>query len=104
MPVLFGKNIIALFLALTLYAIGLAAFVPLTALIPNLVSEEDQGSAISALNLGSGLSNFVGPLIVSSFFKISGMGGTLIIIGIIYLTASLLAIFLKTSDELKPIN
>lgn len=104
MPVLFGKNMIALFLALTLYAIGLAAFGPLTALIPNLVSEEDQGSAISALNLGSGLSNFVGPLIVSVFFKISGTGGTLIIIGIIYLTASLLAIFLKTPNELKPTN
>lgn len=63
-PVLSGNSEPALFCALALYAIGLGAFVPLSALIPSLLPD-NKGAAIACLNLGSGLSNFVEPLIVT---------------------------------------
>lgn len=99
-PRIFGHNIVALFLSLCLYAIGLSAFGPLSALVPNLAPDR-KGDAISALNLGSGLSNFVGPLIVSIFIGPFGSEGALIAIAVVYLLASVLAVFLKTPEELK---
>ncbi|WP_281165488.1 MFS transporter [Liquorilactobacillus sicerae] len=99
MPKMFGHSIPLLFLSLCLYAIGLSAFGPLSALIPNLAPDK-KGAAISALNLGSGMSNFVGPLIVSIFIGPFGSGGALIAIGVVYLLGSFLASFLKTPEEL----
>lgn len=99
MPKIFGHNIVLLFISLCLYAIGLSAFGPLSALIPNLAPDK-KGAAISALNLGSGMSNFVGPLIVSIFIGPFGPAGALIAIGIFYILGSVLAIFLKTPEEL----
>ncbi|WP_252902640.1 MFS transporter [Paucilactobacillus hokkaidonensis] len=98
-PVILGHNLIALFMALVLYTIGLGGFVPLSAIIPNLVPE-NKGAAISALNLGSGLSNFLGPLIVSIFISPFGSAGALIALAVVYFLASPLSYFLKTPDEL----
>lgn len=70
-------------MALVLYTIGLGGFVPLSAIIPNLVPE-NKGAAISALNLGSGLSNFLGPLIVSIFISPFGSAGALIALAVVY--------------------
>lgn len=46
-----------------LWCIMLAGYVPLSALVPSLV-DKDKGAAVSVLNLGAGLSAFVGPAIV----------------------------------------
>lgn len=97
-PVWFGDSEIALFLALALYAIGLGAFGPLSALIPSLLPD-NKGAAISCLNLGSGLSNFVGPLIVTLCVSPFGVEGTLWVIAILYFSASVLTIPLKLPAE-----
>lgn len=97
-PVWFGDSEIALFLALALYAIGLGAFGPLSALIPSLLPD-NKGAAISCLNLGSGLSNFVGPLIVTLCVSPFGVEGTLWVIAILYFAASVLTIPLKLPAE-----
>ena len=97
-PVWFGHSPLAVFLALAVYAIGLGAFGPLAALIPAL-SPNNKGAAISCLNLGSGLSNFAGPLVVSLCIVPLGIEGTLWVIALLYFLASLLTIPLKTPDE-----
>ncbi|WP_324722742.1 MFS transporter [Lelliottia sp. JS-SCA-14] len=96
-PVLFGDSETALFLALALYAIGLGAFGPLSALIPSLLPE-NKGAAISCLNLGSGLSNFVGPLIVTLCVSPFGVEGTLWVIALLYFAASLLTVPLRLPE------
>lgn len=101
-PVWFGHSPLAVFLALAVYAIGLGAFGPLAALIPAL-SPHNKGAAISCLNLGSGLSNFVGPLIVSLCILPLGIEGTLWVIALLYFLASLLTIPLKTPEEMQSI-
>ena len=97
-PVLFGDSETALFLALALYAIGLGAFGPLSALIPSLLPE-NKGAAISCLNLGSGLSNFAGPLIVTLCVSPFGVEGTLWVIALLYFAASLLTVPLRLPEE-----
>ncbi len=96
-PVLFGDSELALFYALALYAIGLGAFGPLSALIPSLLPD-NKGAAISCLNLGSGLSNFVGPLIVTLCVAPLGVEGTLWVIAILYFAASVLTLPLKLPE------
>ncbi|HED3852018.1 MFS transporter [Enterobacter soli] len=97
-PVRFGNSETALFMALVLYAIGLGAFGPLSALIPSLLPQ-NKGAAISCLNLGSGLSNFVGPLIVTLCVVPLGVEGTLWVIAILYFAASLLSVPLTLPEE-----
>ncbi|MGK3224273.1 MFS transporter [Enterobacter soli] len=97
-PVWFGNSETALFMALVLYAIGLGAFGPLSALIPSLLPQ-NKGAAISCLNLGSGLSNFVGPLIVTLCVVPLGVEGTLWVIAILYFAASLLSVPLTLPEE-----
>ncbi|WP_445663482.1 MFS transporter [Enterobacter soli] len=97
-PVWFGNSETALIMALVLYAIGLGAFGPLSALIPSLLPQ-NKGAAISCLNLGSGLSNFVGPLIVTLCVVPLGVEGTLWVIAILYFAASLLSVPLTLPEE-----
>lgn len=96
-PVLFGHSTLALFLALALYAIGLGAFGPLSALIPTLLPE-NKGAAISCLNLGSGLSNFAGPFIVTVCVAPLGVEGTLWVIAVLYFAASLMTVPLRLPE------
>lgn len=97
-PVWFGDSETMLFLALALYAVGLGAFGPLSALIPSLLPH-NKGAAISCLNLGSGLSNFVGPVIVTLCVAPLGIEGTLWVIAILYFAASLLSVPLTLPEE-----
>ncbi len=60
-----------------LWGMTLAGYVPLSALVPSLVKEE-KGAAMSILNLGAGLSAFVGPAIIGLVYSLGG-GGTAII-------------------------
>ena len=97
-PVWFGDSETMLFLALALYAVGLGAFGPLSALIHSLLPH-NKGAAISCLNLGSGLSNFVGPVIVTLCVAPLGIEGTLWVIAILYFAASLLSVPLTLPEE-----
>ncbi|WP_353949044.1 MFS transporter [Sporolactobacillus sp. Y61] len=97
-PQWFGHNSGMLFAALSLYAIGIGAFCPLSALIPSLAPDK-KGAAVSALNLGSGLSNFAGPLVVSLCIGPFGVKGAMFAIASLYLLASVLTISLKTPEE-----
>lgn len=94
----FPGNFLWLLSAFSLFAIGIAAFTPLSALIPSMVPEH-KVTAISVLNLGSGLSNFIGPVLVTLLFQRYGGNFTLLVFAILYFLASLLSLLLKTPDE-----
>jgi MFS family permease len=77
----------------------LAAYVPLSALVPSLVTT-DKGAAVSVLNLGAGLATFVGPLLVGLFATPASpvVGYTRVswALAILYLCSSLMTwLFLK---------
>ena len=97
-PVLFGHSETTLFLALAIYAIGLGAFSPLSALIPSLLPQ-NKGAAISCLNLGAGLSNFAGPFIVTLCVGPLGVERTLWVIAALYFAASFLTVPLRLPEK-----
>lgn len=93
----FPGNFVLLLLAFFVFSIGIAAFGPLSALIPALAPEK-KTTALSVLNLGSGLSNFLGPVLVTALFQNFGGFIVLIVFAGLYLCASLLTSFLKVPE------
>ncbi len=91
-------NYLLLLLAFIVYAFGIAAFGPLSALIPSLVPEK-KIEAISVLNLGSGLSNFVGPILITFLFQSFGGEFVLIVFALLYFLGSVLSTKLKVPQE-----
>lgn len=81
--------------------IFLAGYVPITALIPSMAPTKDRGAAMSVHNLGSGLSVFVAPFIVSLFIEPLGTSGVILIFAALYLFSGYLTTFLKTHEELE---
>lgn len=76
-----------------LWGATLSGYVPLSALVPSLV-KSDKGSAIAILNLGAGLSVFVGPAIVGLFIGIAGNEGVVWILAGLYLISAVLTKFI----------
>ncbi|MCQ2115625.1 MAG: MFS transporter [Bacteroidales bacterium] len=73
----------------TLWCIMLAGYVPLSALVPSLVTR-DKGAAVSVLNLGAGLAAVVGPLIVKIFQAPLGYQGIAWILAGLYVVSAVL--------------
>ncbi|MFH4276058.1 MFS transporter, partial [Acinetobacter baumannii] len=67
-------------------------------LVPSL-SPENKGAAMSVLNLGSGLSAFVGPLVVTAFIGPLGVGGVMWIFAGLYFFGAFLTHFLTIPKE-----
>ncbi|WP_313631071.1 MFS transporter [Enterococcus devriesei] len=94
----FPGNYLLLVFAFIVFAVGIAAFGPLSALIPSMVPDQ-KVIAISVLNLGSGLSNLCGPVLITLLFQQYGGNVTLIVFALLYFFASFLSIFLKESGQ-----
>lgn len=75
-PQFFGGNYGAMLLAVVLFAGSVTAFVPMGAIFPALAPEH-RGAAISAHNLASGLTTFIGPGIATLFLPIIGSLGVI---------------------------
>lgn len=89
-PLAVGPNLLVTMLVGALYGATLAGFVPLSALMPSL-TPSNKGAAMSALNFGAGLSVFVGPLVVTLFLGVVGVGGVMWIFAGMYVLAAVLA-------------
>jgi len=76
-----------------LWCIMLAGYVPLSALVPSLV-DRDKGAAVSVLNLGAGLSTFVGPLLVALLAGPIGYEGVVWVLSGLYLLSAVLTCFI----------
>ena len=95
----FPGNVFFLMFAFLFFAFGIGAFGPLSALIPAIATEK-KTMAISVLNLGSGLSNFLGPVLVTILFQKFGGFIVLFTFAALYLFASFLSAFLKIPEEI----
>ncbi len=87
-PYFLGPNYL-LTVAAGLFGACLAAFVPLSAIMPTL-APENKGAAMSILNLGAGLSTFVGPAVVGLFIGSLGSSGVIWIFTGLYLFSGVL--------------
>ncbi|MBB6451390.1 polyol permease family [Geomicrobium halophilum] len=81
----------------------LAAYVPLSALVPSLV-KTDKGAAMSILNLGAGLCVFVGPMVVGFTYGFAGAGGVMWILAILYFTGAFMTKFITLPNNAKTLN
>lgn len=92
-PMLFGSSFWLVMLTGVLWGALLAGYVPLSALVPSLVSK-DKGAAMAVLNLGAGLPVFVGPAIVGLFIGSVGNEGVIWILAGLYLIGAFLTRFI----------
>ncbi|GKU83287.1 MFS transporter [Niallia sp. NCCP-28] len=97
-PHFMGANYFATTLVGICFGACLAAYVPLSALIPSL-APESRGAAMSILNLGAGLSTFVGPALVGLFFASVGTVGIIWIYTGLYLFSAFLMIFVNLPKQ-----
>lgn len=93
-PLAAGPNLLVAMAVGAAYGATLAGFVPLSALMPSLAPEH-KGAAMSALNLGAGMSVFLGPLIVTLFLSFIGVGGVMWIFALLYVLSAVLTWQLK---------
>lgn len=80
------------------WCIMLAGYVPLSALVPSLV-EKDKGAAVSVLNLGAGLSSFIGPLLVKLLRAPIGYSGIVWVIAVLYIVSSILTYYITKPSK-----
>ncbi|WP_236646548.1 MFS transporter [Aristophania vespae] len=83
-----------------LYGMTLAAYAPLSALMPYL-APEDKPAAMSLLNLGAGASVWIGPAIVYLVEPYFGVLGIMITFAIIYFISAILTWFLTLDPEIQ---
>jgi polyol permease family len=97
-PQMYGHNYWLLMIVSCLFGAGLAGYVPLSALMPSL-EPENKGAAMSILNLGAGLSAFVGPGLVAIFIGGIGPVGIIWVFAILYFISAVLTKFLHDKKQ-----
>jgi MFS family permease len=81
------------------YGILLAGFVPLSALMPSMVTLNDKGAALAILNLGAGGAAFIGPAIVTLFYPVGGGAAVAIAFCVLYVIVAVLSVVLKDASD-----
>ncbi|MBS1087455.1 MFS transporter [Gluconobacter wancherniae] len=102
LPALYAHTSLPLvYLSAALFGMTLAGYVPLSALTPSLLPE-NQGIAMSLLNLGAGSSAWIGPFIVYLFKSSVGTIGIIYIYAGLFLLSALLTAFIRLPQKLQP--
>ncbi|MCM3653369.1 MFS transporter [Metabacillus litoralis] len=97
LPLAFGEVFWVAIMVSMLYGVTLAAFCPLGALVPGLESK-NTGAAMSILNLGAGLSTFIGPSIVGLIGG-ENVQAVMWTFACLYIVGAFLSIYLKANRE-----
>ncbi|WP_332631783.1 MFS transporter [Halalkalibacter flavus] len=97
-PYFMGANYWATTAIAIAFGACLAAYVPLSALIPSL-APGNRGAAMSILNLGAGLSTFIGPVIVGAFIGTVGVVGIIWIFTGLHIVSALLMKFVTLPKD-----
>jgi polyol permease family len=101
-PLAFGQNYPLILLLGALYGATLAAYVPLSAIMPAMVGEGDVGNSMAILNLSAGVSTSVGPAIVGITLTPLGTEGVMVIFAGLYILSAIVSwLFLKTPADPK---
>ncbi|WP_208617599.1 MFS transporter [Microbacterium oxydans] len=96
-PTLIGPNFWITISIAFVYGLALGMFVPLSAIVP-LLAPKNKAAAVAILNLGAGLSQFIGPVIAGLAAPV-GVEGTVWIIASLYLVGFGLTFLLKTPKD-----
>ena len=96
-PLYFKGNYAVAVLASMAYGATLAGFVPLSAIMASL-APESRGAAMSIMNLGSGLSIWLGPALVGLFLSSAGVSGLMWIFAGLYFLSAIVSLFLTVPD------
>jgi polyol permease family len=99
-PTLLGPNYLFTLGAMICYGIMLAAYTPLSALMPSM-APENKGGAMAILNLGAGLAWFVGPALVAIFEPSIQIVGLIWLFAILHVIGAIMTHFLKLPEEIK---
>lgn len=99
-PTWIGPNLAVTTLVGVLYGLALAMYVPLSAVVP-LLAPAHTAAAVAILNLGAGLSQFVGPVVAALAGPFGALTTSLVIAGI-HLLGVPLTRFLETTDAAEP--
>lgn len=102
-PLNVGANYWIVLLVAVLYGATLAAYVPLSALMPSL-APENRGGAMAILNLGAGLSSFLGPALVGLFVASIHYSGVIWVFSGLYALGAILTRFLRLPESTHEIN
>ncbi|NHO32703.1 MFS transporter [Acetobacter fallax] len=97
-PLMYPGNFFVAAVIGALYGATLAAFVPLSGLVPQICPKE-KAAALSALGLGAGASTWVGPAIVTWFESWRGIEGIVWIFSGLYVASALMTLALTVSPE-----
>lgn len=98
-PLAIGPNFWVTVICWAVFGIGLAGFVPLTALVPSMVRQDDKGSALAVYTLAAGLSAFLGPVLVALLGGTANMAGLIWTFVGMYVVGALLTLVLKSSAD-----
>jgi len=97
-PHVFGARYTLVMLAGMAYGAALAGFVPIGAIMATL-APESRGAAMSIMNLGSGMSTWIGPAIAGLFLPRLGVSGVIWIFAAMYLLAAAISYTLRLPGE-----
>ena len=98
-PLLVGPNFWLTVLCWGVFGIGLAGFVPLTALVPSMVPVADRGSALAIYTLAAGVSAFIGPVLVAVLGGAANMTVLIWTFAGLYIVAALVSLVLRTPED-----
>lgn len=93
LPHVFPGQLFPMYCAAVAFALSVTAFVPMGAIFPALAPDQ-RGAAISAHNLASGVSTFVGPAIATIFLPVVGPLGVIWIYVILCLLGTVTTFFI----------
>ena len=99
-PYFFGANYLLTITAAICFGSCLAAYVPLSALVPSL-APENRGAAMSILNLGAGLSTFLGPAIAGALIGSLGASGVIWAYIAMHVISTFIMIFVKLPKDVQ---
>ncbi|MFC7343927.1 MFS transporter [Saccharopolyspora griseoalba] len=97
-PVLAGPNALLTAGAVIVFGVAIAAYVPLSALMPALEPNR-RGQAVALLNLSAGASQFVGSLLVTVLWDRVGTTGTVLALAATYLIGFGLSFRMKVDQN-----
>ncbi|GFZ63073.1 MFS transporter [Pseudomonas amygdali pv. eriobotryae] len=98
-PLWVGPNYLLTAICWAIFAIGLAGFVPLTALVPSMVPPAERGNALALYTLAAGLAAFLGPALVAVVGGAGRMELLIWIFAAMYLGGAPLCLYLSSSED-----
>lgn len=98
-PLWIGPNFLLTAICWAVFAIGLAGFVPLTALVPAMVPAAERANALALYTLAAGLAAFLGPALVAVVGGAEQMELLIWIFAAMYLGGALLCAYLSSAED-----